>query len=101
MTAGTDPLQQNDAAAAAAEAESMKRELDKKNMSLAKAEEKCLVLEARQEDFTYLLQGFREEKVRRYSCVCGGGAVLGYEIACFVDEHSVLPPVLHSFSAAS
>lgn len=69
MTAGTDPVQQNDdAAAAAAKAESMKRELDKKNMSLAKAEEKCLVLEARQEDFTYLLQGFREEKVRRYSC---------------------------------
>lgn len=52
-----------DAAKAKAKAAMLQQELDKKNMSLAKAEEKCLVLEARQEDFAHLLQGFREEKV--------------------------------------
>lgn len=51
-------------AAARAAVAQMKQELDKKNMSLAKAEEKCLVLEARQDDFSHLLQGFREDKVR-------------------------------------
>ena len=53
---------------AKATAAMLQQELNRKNMSLAKAEEKCLVLEARQEDFAHLLQGFREEKV----CVCSG-----------------------------
>ncbi|CAM9510853.1 unnamed protein product, partial [Scytosiphon promiscuus] len=40
----------------------MKEELDRKNMSLAKAEEQCLVLEAWKEDVAYSMQDFREEK---------------------------------------
>lgn len=82
-TGGVDPLHDDNNAsadrlglgavavaddAAKAKAEAMQKELDKKNMSLAKAEEKCLVLEARQEDFAELLQGFREDKVGSRKC---------------------------------
>lgn len=58
-----------DAAKAKAKAATLQQQLDRKNMSLAKAEEKCLVLEARQEDFTHLMQGFREEKVGACGCL--------------------------------
>lgn len=49
--------------AAKPKSEAMQRELDKRNMSLAKSEERCFKLEAEQEDILHLLQGFREEKV--------------------------------------
>lgn len=51
---------------------SLKKKLDKKNLLLARAEEKVLILEARQEEVGHMLMALREEKVTlpriRLSC---------------------------------
>ena len=42
----------------------LKKKLDKKNLLLARAEEKVMILEARQEEVHHMLMALREEKVK-------------------------------------
>lgn len=74
----------------------LKKKLDKKSLLLARAEEKVLVLEARQEEVGHMLMALRQEKVMGCCGVYDTVSFFCSALTCFGMIHdcsSVAPPI--------